>query len=224
MLVVIGILIALQVNNWNENRKNNKLRESYKQNLIVDLNKDLENLSEHNRINTAAETEGQYLLELLNDELVDVDTLRLTNALIICGYIPNSTIVYSTYNDLINSNKIQLFNDLEFKRLLDDYYINDDWSMLFKSRILKTAWYDYRDELVKFHSPELYEDFYANKNSIANTDFIKYDVKWDQIKNNTYLKKQIGLIVAYRIIIRNELEERIDKAKAIFTYMDKYTP
>ena len=29
ILVVIGILIALQVNNWNENRKNDKVEESY---------------------------------------------------------------------------------------------------------------------------------------------------------------------------------------------------
>jgi len=42
LLLVIGILIALQVNNWNENRKNTHIKQSYIENLIVDLNKDLE--------------------------------------------------------------------------------------------------------------------------------------------------------------------------------------
>ena len=40
ILVVIGILIALQINNWNEGRKNSVLLNNYKNNLIEDLKKD----------------------------------------------------------------------------------------------------------------------------------------------------------------------------------------
>jgi hypothetical protein len=40
ILVVIGILIALQINNWNENRKNSAILSNYKKNLIEDLKKD----------------------------------------------------------------------------------------------------------------------------------------------------------------------------------------
>ncbi len=42
ILVVIGILIALQINNWNENQKLNKSRQVYYQQLLIDLNKDIE--------------------------------------------------------------------------------------------------------------------------------------------------------------------------------------
>ncbi len=37
VLVVIGILIALQVNNWNENQKQKKRETVYLQNLSIDL-------------------------------------------------------------------------------------------------------------------------------------------------------------------------------------------
>ena len=40
ILVVIGILIALQINNWNEDRKEENLRENYYQQLLSDLDKD----------------------------------------------------------------------------------------------------------------------------------------------------------------------------------------
>ncbi|WP_199757305.1 DUF6090 family protein [Formosa maritima] len=40
VLVVIGILIALQINDWNENRKNKTLVHNYKISLIEDLAKD----------------------------------------------------------------------------------------------------------------------------------------------------------------------------------------
>ena len=39
-LVVIGILIALQINNWNEERKNIKVEKQLIDNLITSLKKD----------------------------------------------------------------------------------------------------------------------------------------------------------------------------------------
>ena len=41
ILVVIGILIALQINNWNENQKLEKTREDYYTQLLDDLNNDI---------------------------------------------------------------------------------------------------------------------------------------------------------------------------------------
>ncbi|MGI9547770.1 MAG: DUF6090 family protein [Flavobacteriaceae bacterium] len=41
LLVVIGILIALQINNWNENKKNHSLEINYIKGLISDLNYDI---------------------------------------------------------------------------------------------------------------------------------------------------------------------------------------
>ena len=46
VLVVIGILIALQINNWNENRKNNTLERAFIKSLITDLNIDINRLNE----------------------------------------------------------------------------------------------------------------------------------------------------------------------------------
>ena len=40
VLVVIGILIALQINNWNEKRKENSTIETYLKGIVVDLNND----------------------------------------------------------------------------------------------------------------------------------------------------------------------------------------
>ena len=48
-----------------------------------------------------------------------------------------------------------------------------------------------------------------------------YDIKWNLMKKNTYLKTQVGMIIAYRIQIRNNLEEYILKAKTILSYLEK---
>ena len=41
VLVVIGILIALSINNWNENRKDNSTGKQYLRSIKEDLKKDL---------------------------------------------------------------------------------------------------------------------------------------------------------------------------------------
>ncbi len=221
ILVMIGILLALQVNNWNQERKNNILKESYRKNLISDLNTDLENLDHLDSINTFAEQEGLYLGNFLNNTLTEIDTLRLTKSIFYCGFVPNITIISSTYNDLINTNNINLFKDIEIKRLLDDYYIKNNWTQLFNNRILKTAWYDYRDEMLKFHSPLLYKDIYASNDLIELDDYTKYHVEWNDIKKNRYLKTQVGMMGAYRIQIRNDIKSHIKKAKTILNYLEK---
>ncbi|WP_050776370.1 DUF6090 family protein [Algoriphagus machipongonensis] len=219
-LVMIGILLALQVNNWNENRKNNNLRQSFIDNLIVDLKNDIENLEALNVINTNAETEGFYLESFLDNSLIEIDTLRLTNSLIFCGYVPNKSLISSTYNDLINSNNIHLFKDMELKRLLDEYYVNNTWFELLNTRILQTIWYDYRDEMLKFHSPKLYQDFYEFQKAIDSNPS-QYQVQWDQIKNNDYIKTQVGMIGAYRKLIRQDFDRYILKAKTTLDYLEK---
>jgi hypothetical protein len=40
LLVVIGILIALQINNWNENRKSEDVKQNYYKQLLIDLKTD----------------------------------------------------------------------------------------------------------------------------------------------------------------------------------------
>ena len=45
VLVVIGILIALQINNWNENRKKNAQEQFILERLKVDITKDLNDIS-----------------------------------------------------------------------------------------------------------------------------------------------------------------------------------
>ena len=219
LLVMIGILLALQVNNWNQDRKNKRLKTSYIKNLKEDLQKDSEYLVELDSINTAAEKSGNYLANFLDNKTTQIDSIELAKSIVFTSFIPNPTIITSTYNDLINSNNINLFNDAKLKRLLDTYYILNNWSELLNGRILKTAWYDYRDEMLKYHNPLLYKDFYAlDYTSLNNVK--TYKIQWDAMKTNEHLKTQVGMIGAYRIIIRNNLGGYISFNKTIIDYLE----
>ncbi|MFP4844386.1 DUF6090 family protein [Winogradskyella sp. PE311] len=119
-LVMIGILLALQVNNWNENRKKETLKNEYKTALINDYTKDtiqvndrlLRNNLRIERINSLGDSlrnghfnnlESYY--RLYNEEFVGI---RVTNV-----YNTNS------FNLLISSGKIDLFDKDLRKELME---------------------------------------------------------------------------------------------------------
>jgi hypothetical protein len=75
VLVVIGILIALQINNWNENRKLDEKRKDYYNQLIDDLKKDkallIDNISKTDSIKSSY----SVYLETFNQKGLTIDEM-----------------------------------------------------------------------------------------------------------------------------------------------------
>jgi len=111
VLVVIGILIALSINNWNENRKKEKLKVSYKNSLINDLSLDTLKLGiliteNYNVMNTLDIQKSRIL-----GSNTPIDTLTKIARF---EFDPNlnTKLEYNrnTLNTLIASGNIDLFN------------------------------------------------------------------------------------------------------------------
>ena len=111
ILVVIGILIALQINNWNETRKKEILKASYKISLINDLSLDTLKLNE-------LIVENYSLMEALNNQqnrFLGLDTSIDTLVKIArTEFNPelNTRFQYNrnTFKTLIATGNIDLFN------------------------------------------------------------------------------------------------------------------
>jgi len=104
ILVVIGILIALSINNWNENRKNNSKVKTYLNSLIKDLTVDQKSLNEMHSHHSFKFHSMQYLLTLEGSNPYDAIADRKGN---IPKFQPDS----------IWNVEIPKIYDLEFIRL-----------------------------------------------------------------------------------------------------------
>lgn len=125
VLVVIGILIALSINNWNENRKDSieekAILESLLENLKLSKIQSESLISEENQLK-------QNLIQILGIDFND----NKVNAKIISDSIfknavwdlQSDTPTFNTYNNLKNTNKLSLiknkkinekFTELEFR-------------------------------------------------------------------------------------------------------------
>ena len=70
-LVVIGILIALQINNYNEALKEHKTVQLYLKNFVADLNKDVEIMEDVMKAHSFRYHSMQYLLTQIGEDIYD---------------------------------------------------------------------------------------------------------------------------------------------------------
>jgi len=75
ILVVIGILIALSINNWNENRQNNKVLSIYTNQLIEEIEVNISKLDTVIMSESKLKTHLDTVIIMLNDE--DYDNPKL---------------------------------------------------------------------------------------------------------------------------------------------------
>ncbi|WP_242130916.1 DUF6090 family protein [Aestuariivivens marinum] len=122
ILVVIGILIALQINNWNENRKKNKEEQHYLNDLKTEFSRNLMTL-EHLIKNSDFYFENA--LKLANYTLTD--SLNLSepelNYLLFNSIIPE--VQYrpapGTLNEILNSGKLEIITNSELRSKLSSW-------------------------------------------------------------------------------------------------------
>ncbi|WP_199222968.1 DUF6090 family protein [Rhodohalobacter mucosus] len=122
LLVVVGILIALQINNWNEERINAQQEKIILQNLRSDLILEQQNLLSHIDAQNIWVDGGVYILRHFDDHSgfeIDTELLKRLNDLFArAGYVP----VITTFETLENTGNIDLIQNEELKSEIVNYY------------------------------------------------------------------------------------------------------
>ena len=117
ILVVIGILIALAINNWNID-KTNKIQETkYLINIKLDLLKDLASLKYNLNFRKVNYLGTKKLISQINGQPInDITelTINIANTLNVERFAPNN----STYNELASSGNLNLISNDSIKILL----------------------------------------------------------------------------------------------------------
>jgi hypothetical protein len=69
VLVVVGILIVLQINNWNENRKDRKIELEVLQNMAECLETNIRKLESQLALSEKSETSSEIIISVLDKSL-----------------------------------------------------------------------------------------------------------------------------------------------------------
>ncbi|MEH6535893.1 MAG: DUF6090 family protein [Psychroserpens sp.] len=124
VLVVIGILIAISINNWNENRKNRISESEYYCKILSDFELDRQNIEElYKASEYKIETSKRLLLELNSKDKAKSYLLNnYLQALRTNAFVPSKV----TITDIISSGKLSLLTNDSLKNNIIRYYVELD--------------------------------------------------------------------------------------------------
>lgn len=123
-LVVIGILIALSINNWNENIKSKKIALEIYQNLHTALKQDSIEVRRILKLNTESLlVQERLILSEANQEILEFDQDNLEQLILdiykgVYTFFPKQGI----YNSILSSNGMDLFESEQLKTSLINLY------------------------------------------------------------------------------------------------------
>ena len=134
ILVVIGILIALQINNWNENRKNKITEADYYCRILDDLELNEKLIDENYELTTNRIKLTKELIKDLNNIPNDRSIIlnKFTAALRHDVSVPSNI----TFEDLTSSGQLKLLTDIKLKNRLIEYstFLNNTLNLLKENR------------------------------------------------------------------------------------------
>lgn len=123
VLVVIGILIALQVNNWNENRKEHQRELQYLDRLADNIRTDLEVFEDNILFYEEVQEAGILALSYLEGkDLTEYSNWDILISFFNASQIWPMIIESSTYEELKSSGELSLINNVRLRDRMAFYY------------------------------------------------------------------------------------------------------
>lgn len=200
-LVVIGILIAVQINNWNEGQKKSKLKQTYVDNLINDLTKDTVQINAGLKENYLLQKNADSLIVFINQPGTGPNELAfwaINHG--IPGLRTMNTYNTNTFNLLISSGNIDLFSNSLTNQLMElNRLQNYEISVSNGNRA------SYFDIANKYR-----EKFLAN-NSIENKELIEFALE------NVNLAEHTPLFINMTNIRKHSVERYISITEEVKT-------
>lgn len=194
ILVVIGILIALQINNWNENRKEKNSLKILTENLHNEFTTNLKEL-EIDLIRMRRKiSAGNELLTYFGKEKIDIPEFNIDSLLFEVIEIPTWNPSTFTLNEIKNSGKLSDIKDVKLKELLYK------WERLFEDIL------EWQNALETSNEGPL--NIIKKKGSIVNVDFYKDNTHNSKFDIN-------NLILLQEVQFENEIENNIFNARAL---------
>jgi hypothetical protein len=223
-LVVIGILIALQINNWNEERIVRNEESVYLQRLLDEMVLDSTRLESTIRLSQFKLDASYFILnELEKVNRSNIDTLELVIGTFRIAINITSPPDLTTYEELISTGKLNIIRNKEikskisrYKRLVDSYGANRDREFSIQITDYKNHLHHFFSALIGqkvFQSPTLRElkELGVNVDAYVTDSETVYHVRNIVVGNerindssNSFLESTVNPLI---LLVREELEK-----------------
>lgn len=156
VLIIAGILLALQINNWNEDRKDRRLEEQYLFALLLDVQSDIRAMENNLELTQRRSTiplksalrswTAGYAIPMTDTTTFDLEgnpyyyddpDLRFLAEVSHLAYVRVFQSNGSTFKDLISSGNSNILSDFALRAMLSSYYTEVDQVKYYQELILR---------------------------------------------------------------------------------------
>jgi hypothetical protein len=176
ILVVIGILIALSINNWNEESKNNAKSVNYINRLIADISKDTTTIN--TQIKQGVEDEKIYkgYFEFLKQGNINPEHLKDS-----IDELPQSwemlDFTQTTYNELISSGNFDVINEKKRIALIEYYELSESFKDMINDKKILVVKEDINAKKYLDAQTFIPTSFYKSINHVPGDAYIAQGLK-----------------------------------------------
>ena len=163
LLVVIGILIALQINSWAVDRDNTRLEKTYLQALKLEISEDIKFYSDTKDSLLNQQAYAQNVLYFIeNEDEVIRDSLTFINAFRKCADGENLIRPQVNWNELQTTGRLSLIQNKDLVGKLFEYYTIQDQFAVDFNKFPMDQRYAYRKIDHALFSVEEHLEYYEN--------------------------------------------------------------
>jgi hypothetical protein len=205
VLVVIGILIALQINNWNEKQKENQFETKILKEIFSDTEEDIQQMK--TAIKSLDESKKSYkiIIDAFDNNLKYKDTMDSHFALAfrLWSLSPNSTAFETAKTEglyFIKNDSIR-FNLAKINTYWFDYV-----------KVLENRWQDYNTNIVQPYSLKLFDYYNLNKMKPINYQTLQNDLIYKGIlKTLEAMRSRYNETINIRLKLVSDLNKKLKK-------------
>jgi len=218
VLVVIGILIALQINNWNENRKTNKVEQNYLSSLNSEFQSNLQELKDHLKTQNAILKDSEFLLNLYeHDSITQVVNQRILYAIEGNGWGTISNYQKNIWQDLNSTGNTNIIKNKKLLKEVSLFYSRNE----FYDKLL-VEWNNYsyhfrkltKDIIPPYVRIELADkifDYWENNEQILQSEYQITEI-FQKFKRTEGIGNALADIIQFRNMIEHIITIQITSA------------
>ncbi len=192
LLVVVGILIALQINTWNEERKLNAEEQYLLKELLVEFETNFKKIKNDQLINNISQKASLEILELIDSGNMENSTKNLDS--LFMGLFSYASFNASTgvLNEIISSGKLRVIKDDSLRNMLTGWpgWIDNQQEDI-----------DIRREQINLHVVPFFVRYAPFKNGDNYLDFTHWS---DKYKRNILDRSELNY--DYKALSSREFE------------------
>lgn len=200
LLVVIGILIALQINTWNEYRKERNLEKEVLQNIVESLDVSLQKMQSHLVAYNFGDNSSNIILQAIDDKQVYHDSLSKYFGWALSVEDPGTMVSFIGYESLKKTGVEIIQNKPLRKEIIHFFEETVQVPMAKKTRMM-----DYTMELVKVR-----QDYFMRE---VDFEFTPFD--YDKLLLDQYFYSWVRTIKYSRNWLKDSIIKSIEETERV---------